>query len=350
MLGLKKCVQGRRHSWWTPELRLLIDRRRAAYIEARRAQGRGLETWPILHGEWRALKTEVREVTRLAKQMLWRDQMHSCNDLFKANKARSFWQLLRWRSSGVCPPATANNVVMIRTPAGHNVCSDVGISSAFAHHYARLGEPSPPDTNDFDAVHMQHVHAQVALYAVRSFDPRNADPALDAVPSRDEIAGCVEKLRKHKAGTEEGIVNEMLKYGGPATLDMLAGFVETLWTTEMVPGHWRAGDIVNIFKKGDRKDPGNYKGITLLNVVGNLYTKVVDSRLSAWLDTHGRLHVCQAGFRSQRSCIDHVYSLSHIIQERTRQDLPTWLFFRDAAKAFDTVSRDGLLDWLWTQG
>ena len=53
------------------------------------------------------------------------------------------------------------------------------------------------------------------------------------------------------AGTEEGIVNEMLKYGGPAILDMLAELVEALWTTEMVPGHWRAGDIVNIFKKGD---------------------------------------------------------------------------------------------------
>ena len=54
--------------------------------------------------------------------------------------------------------------------------------------------------------------------------------------------------------------------------------------------------------------------------------------------------------RSQRSCIDHVYSLSHIVQERTRQGLPTWLFSRDAAKAFDTVWRDGLLDRLWDKG
>ena len=31
------------------------------------------------------------------------------------------------------------------------------------------------------------------------------DSALDAIPSRGEIATVVEKLRKHKAGTEEGI-------------------------------------------------------------------------------------------------------------------------------------------------
>ena len=98
-------------------------------------------------------------MVRLAKQKLLRDQMHSCNDLLKANEAQSFWQLLRWRSSGVCLLATANHVAMIRTPAGHIVCSDVGITFAFAHHYARLGEPSPPDTADFDAGHMRHVHA-----------------------------------------------------------------------------------------------------------------------------------------------------------------------------------------------
>ena len=164
---------------------------------------------------------------------------------------------------------------------------------------------------------------------MRSFDLGNAAPALDAVPSQDENAGCVEKLRNHKAGTEEGIVNEMLKYGGPAILDMLAGLVEALWTTEMVLGHWRSRDIVNIFRKGDKKDPGNYRGITLLKVVGKLYTEAIESRLSAWLDTHDRLHVCQVGFRSRRSCVDHVFS-PIFVRERTKQGLRTWLFFRDA--------------------
>ena len=58
-----------------------------------------------------------------------------------------------------------------------------------------------------------------------------------------------------------------------AILDMLARLVETLWTTKMVPGHWHARDIVNIFKKGDRKDPGKSRGNTLLHVVGIFHTK-----------------------------------------------------------------------------
>ena len=32
---------------------------------------------------------------------------------------------------------------------------------------------------------------------------------------------------------------------------------------------WRKGFIVSLLKKGDREDPGNYRGITLLSVTGN---------------------------------------------------------------------------------
>ena len=77
VLGLKKCMQVKRDAWWTPELRELIDRRRAVYMEARRAQEQGLQTWPTLHEQWRTLRTEVKEVVRSAKQKICRDQMRT---------------------------------------------------------------------------------------------------------------------------------------------------------------------------------------------------------------------------------------------------------------------------------
>ena len=40
-----------------------------------------------------------------------------------------------------------------------------------------------------------------------------------------------------------------------------------IWREETVPKQWRE---VN---KGDREDPGNYRGITLLSVVGKVFVK-----------------------------------------------------------------------------
>ena len=52
-----------------------------------------------------------------------------------------------------------------------------------------------------------------------------------------------------------------------------------IWHEEIVPRQWREGLIINLFKKGDREDPGNYRGITLLSVVGQLFCKILNNRL-----------------------------------------------------------------------
>ena len=61
-----------------------------------------------------------------------------------------------------------------------------------------------------------------------------------------------------------------------------------------MPPQWREGLIVNLFKKGD---PGNYRGITLLSVVGKVFCKVLIERLVKYLDRGQVFHEGQAGFR-----------------------------------------------------
>ena len=68
-------------------------------------------------------------------------------------------------------------------------------------------------------------------------------------------------------------MGELLKYGGSGTVDLLEQLFSVIWQEEIVPRQWRDGLIVNIFKKGDRENPGNYRGITLLSVVGKVFVR-----------------------------------------------------------------------------
>ena len=50
----------------------------------------------------------------------------------------------------------------------------------------------------------------------------------------------------------------------------------------VVPIHWRGACIVPLYKgKGDKCECGNSRGISLLNVVGNLFGRVLIKRVRA---------------------------------------------------------------------
>ena len=82
-------------------------------------------------------------------------------------------------------------------------------------------------------------------------------------------------------------MNEILKYGGKEMINSLWTLLQKLWELEEIPGDWARGVIVPIYKEGDPKNPDNYRGITLLSVVGKVYS--MNSRLSQWLEKREKL-------------------------------------------------------------
>ena len=83
-------------------------------------------------------------------------------------------------------------------------------------------------------------------------------------------------------------------------LKVLYGVV---WTEENIPKHWRQGLIVSLYKKGDTEDPGNYRDITPLNVVGKLFCKILNNRLVSRLESERSLYEGQAGFRDFKEVV-----------------------------------------------
>ena len=100
------------------------------------------------------------------------------------------------------------------------------------------------------------------------------------------------------------------------------------------------GVVCPIYKKGDKLDCSNYRGITLINAA----YKILSQILCRLLSPHAKRFVgpYQAGFTGARATTDQIFSLRQILEKCREYNLPTHHIFIDFKAAYDTVDREQL--------
>ena len=78
-----------------------------------------------------------------------------------------------------------------------------------------------------------------------------------------------------------------------------------------VPQAWKDANIVTIYKKGDRTECGNYRGISLLSAVGKIFARILLNRLSSHI-TPETWPQTQCEFRSNRNTVDIIFCLRQL--------------------------------------
>ena len=61
-----------------------------------------------------------------------------------------------------------------------------------------------------------------------------------------------------------------------------------------------------------KRDPLNYRGITLLSVVGTVLAALISKRLMGYCEEKHVLAEEKAGFRYGRACVDQIFILADI--------------------------------------
>ena len=64
------------------------------------------------------------------------------------------------------------------------------------------------------------------------------------------------------------------------------------------PDSWSKAFIVPLLKKGDKNNPNNCRGISIVSCFGKLFTSILNNRILAWERDHNILTDVQFGFRS----------------------------------------------------
>ncbi|CAG9131616.1 unnamed protein product [Plutella xylostella] len=130
----------------------------------------------------------------------------------------------------------------------------------------------------------------------------------------------------------------------------IAHIINLSISSGIVPELLKLSEVCPIYKDGDTTDPCNYRPISLLTVTAKILEKVINHRLTKYLESNKQLAENQFGFRAKRSTEDAVTLLTDSIASSLDKGERCIGVFLDLKKAFDTVSIPLLLKKLEALG
>ena len=113
----------------------------------------------------------------------------------------------------------------------------------------------------------------------------------------DEIKKVIIKMKNGKAGGLDKIIPELIKEFDDNLLGLIIIVLNNIFDSGDFPEEWALGVIVILFKDGIKSDLNNYRGITLLTMLGKILVGVLNNRLWEVVEKFEFLKENQAGFR-----------------------------------------------------
>jgi hypothetical protein len=133
------------------------------------------------------------------------------------------------------------------------------------------------------------------------------------LPSCGVIERALKYLKNNKVAGADSIAAELLKNGEPNLVDALHAVIQQAWTDETLPKSWTEGVLCPVYKKGDKLDCKNNRGICLLNVTYKVFAKILYDRLLP--HANAAVQHYQAGFQSGKSTTDQLFALRQILEK-----------------------------------
>jgi hypothetical protein len=119
-----------------------------------------------------------------------------------------------------------------------------------------------------------------------------------AEPSSSEVEIAIEKLKRYKSPGIDQIPAELLQAGGNTIRSEIHKLFNCIWNKEELPEQWKESIIVPIYKKSNKTDCSNYRGISLLSTPYKILSNILLCRLTPYVDEIIGDHQC--GFRRNR--------------------------------------------------
>ena len=166
---------------------------------------------------------------------------------------------------------------------------------------------------------------------------------MDRKFTNEELEQALRELKMKKSPGPDQVTNEMLVNLGNGMKRKLLQLFNTSWRSGRIPQAWKEATMTPIHKQGKSKDKAeSYRPISLLSCLCKTMERMVNTRLTWYLENNNILIEEQAGFRKGRCTEDQITLISQSIEDGFQEKKNTVAVWIDMEKAFDRVWKKGL--------
>ncbi|CAM4485735.1 unnamed protein product [Caretta caretta] len=126
----------------------------------------------------------------------------------------------------------------------------------------------------------------------------------------------------------------------------LAIIFEKSWKTGDIPEDWKMANIVPIYTKGNKDNPGNYRPVSLTSVPGKIMEQIIKKSICKHLEDNEVINKSGHGFVKNKSCQTNLIAFFDKVTSLVNRGEAVDVVYLDFSKAFDTVSHDLLINKL----
>jgi sorting nexin-29 len=105
-----------------------------------------------------------------------------------------------------------------------------------------------------------------------------------------------------------------------------------VWKEKQMPEEWISAIICPIYKKDNKIECNNYRGISLLNITHKIFTQLVAKGLEPYVEE--LLDDYQYGFCRGRSTADQIFSLRLILEKSYEYNVDIHQLYIDYKQAY----------------
>ena len=184
-----------------------------------------------------------------------------------------------------------------------------------------------------------------------NFEDININDIFNRPFTEEELKSSISALKNGKASGPDGILAEMTKSTILKISPILLLLYNKILSSGDFPLVWGRSIICPIFKSGSLLDPGNFRGVSLIDILNKILTGMLNNRLSKWAEDFSKIDEAQSGFRRGYSTVDNLFCLMATAQKYLSKKGGRFnCLFIDFSKAFDSISHRKLIKCLIRKG